>query len=90
MGVNVVFIVVVGTCNSFINFVNFSTYVRVFLNTPHEHCTCQAGGRGNIEKTSVPRPWPIPCILEGHLSTNPILSAVRFQGPKINTYVHFH
>ena len=38
-----------------------------------------------------------PCILEGHLSTNPILSALHLQGPKSNIcsniyiiYVHFH
>ena len=31
-----------------------------------------------------------PCILEGHLTTNPILSALHFQGPESNIYVHFH
>ena len=31
-----------------------------------------------------------PCILEGHLSTNHILSALHLQGPKPNIYVHFH
>ena len=31
-----------------------------------------------------------PCILEGHLATNPILSALRLQGLKSNIYVHFH
>ena len=31
-----------------------------------------------------------PCILEGHLLTNPILSALHLQGPKSNIYVHFH
>ena len=30
------------------------------------------------------------CILEGHLSTNPMLSALHLQGPKSNIYVHFH
>ena len=30
-----------------------------------------------------------PCILEGHLSTNPILSALHLWGPKSNIYVHF-
>jgi hypothetical protein len=30
-----------------------------------------------------------PCILEGHFSTNPILSAPHVQGPKSNIYVHF-
>ena len=30
-----------------------------------------------------------PCILEGHLSTNPILSALLLEGPKFNIYVHF-
>ena len=29
-----------------------------------------------------------PCILEGHLSTNPISSALHLQGPKSNIYVH--
>ncbi len=31
-----------------------------------------------------------PCIFEGHLSTNPILSAMHLQGPKSNLYLHFH
>ena len=31
-----------------------------------------------------------PCILEGHFSTNPILSAFHLPGPKSNIYVHFH
>ena len=31
-----------------------------------------------------------PFILEGHLSTNPIWSALHLQGPKSNIYVHFH
>ena len=30
-----------------------------------------------------------PCILEGHLTTNPILSALHLQGLKSNIYVHF-
>ena len=30
-----------------------------------------------------------PCILEGRLSTTPILSALRLQAPKSNIYVHF-
>ena len=30
------------------------------------------------------------CIFEGYLSTNPILSALHFQGLKSNIYVHFH
>ena len=29
------------------------------------------------------------CILEGHLPTNPILSALYPQGPNFNIYVHF-
>ena len=31
-----------------------------------------------------------PCILEGHLTTNPILSKLHLQGLKSNIYVHFH
>ena len=31
---------------------------------------------------------PCPCILEGHLLTNPILSALHLQDPKSNIYVH--
>ena len=31
-----------------------------------------------------------PCILEGRLTTNPILSALHLQGLKSNIYVHFH
>ncbi len=30
-----------------------------------------------------------PCILEGRLATNPILSALHLQGLKSNIYVHF-
>ncbi len=30
-----------------------------------------------------------PCILEGRLTTNPILSALHLQGLKSNIYVHF-
>jgi hypothetical protein len=30
------------------------------------------------------------CILEGRLTTNPILSALHLQGLKSNIYVHFH
>ena len=30
------------------------------------------------------------CIFEGHLTTNPILSALHLQGFKSNIYVHFH
>jgi hypothetical protein len=29
------------------------------------------------------------CILEGRLTTNPILSALHIQGLKSNIYVHF-
>ena len=28
-----------------------------------------------------------PCLPDGHLFTNPILSALHFQGPKSNIYV---
>jgi hypothetical protein len=31
-----------------------------------------------------------PCILEGHFSTNPILSAFHLQGPKANIHIQFH
>ena len=31
-----------------------------------------------------------PSILEGHFSTNLMLSAFHLQGPKSNIYVHFH
>ena len=31
-----------------------------------------------------------PCILEGRLTRNPILSALHLQGLKFNIYVHFH
>jgi hypothetical protein len=31
-----------------------------------------------------------PYNLEGHLSTNPISSALHLQGPKSDIYVHFH
>ena len=45
-------------------------------------------------KTSTRPTWlwkhHCPCILEGHFSTNPILSALQLQGPKSNIYVHFH
>ena len=36
------------------------------------------------------RKYHCPCILEGHLSTSPILSALRLQSPKSNIYVHFN
>ena len=31
-----------------------------------------------------------PCIFEGHLSKNLMLSALHLQGQKSNIYVHFH
>ena len=51
----------------------------IFLNPPENSCP----------------PCPLrkkhcSCILEGRLTTNPILSAFHLQGLKSNIYVHFH
>ena len=51
---------------------------RKFLD-PTEHCCPPA----RYQKTHC------SCIIEGHLPTNPILSALHPQGPKSNIYVHF-
>ena len=48
----------------------------------------------DLTKNYCPSAWlwknHCPCIFEGHISTNPILSALHLQGPKSKIYVHFH
>ena len=70
------------------------------LNKPYELWGCQIRAGSALlgifarPKTAA-RPAQLrkkhcPCILEGRLITNPILSALHFQGSKSYIYVHFH
>ena len=72
---------------------------------PHELCKGGRFGQGQPVRPEhwdfldpaenccpLARLWKSRCpyILEGHLSTNLKLSALHFQGPNSNIYLHFH